>query len=101
MPVTNVVLAPGDKALNPITIPGTTRKYTCAAGAVIAVPDFDAGILRTSGWVKTHGGTTGPTSGRPVTPDIGTYYLDTTVGAQVVYLGPKQGWVHHATGASA
>jgi hypothetical protein len=101
MAINSVLLAPGDKALNPMTIPGTTRRYTCAAGAVISVPEFDAEIMRTQGWVKTHAGTAGTTSGRPTNAGVNQFYLDTTLGAQIVYLGPKAGWVNAATGASA
>ncbi len=103
MSYTNKLLMPGDGAINPFTVPGTTRKYTCSAGATILVPDFDAALMLSEGWVNSTGsgsGSAGPTSGRPSAPSVGQIYTDTTVGAAVVYAGAKTGWLHHATGAS-
>ena len=106
MAYTNMLLMPGDGAANPFTIPGTTpaRKYSCAAGATVTVPDFDAVIMMSAGWINSlgpHGGAVGTTAQRPVNPPIGTVFNDTTVGAAVVYGGTKTGWVHHATGAAS
>ena len=97
------LLMPGDGALNPFAIPGTKRKYTCTAGATVQVPDSDAAIMTTCGWINAlglHGGNVGPTTGRPANPPFNTVCNDTTIGAAVVYAGLKTGWLHHATGAS-
>ena len=100
----NIRLAAPVGAPNPFTIPGTSpaRKYSCAAGATVSVPDFDAVIMMSAGWINslgTHGGNVGTTAQRPVNPPLNTVFNDTTVGAAVVYGGAKTGWVHHATGA--
>jgi hypothetical protein len=103
MAYNNMLLMPGDGAVNPFTIPGTTRKYTCAAGATLSVPDFDAAILLGVGWVNslgTRGGNVGTTAQRPANPPANTVFNDTTVGAAVVYGGPRTGWLHHSSGAS-
>lgn len=107
MAINNIMLVPGDSALNPITIPGTKRTYSGAVGSLTSVPDFDAIILRNTGWVAVNagnmGGGSGPTASRPAYPAInpGFQYNDTTLSAQVVYVGPKSGWVRADSGASA
>ena len=95
----NIRMAVTNAALSPFTIPGTTRRYTCAAGAVIDVPDFDAAVLASIGWVAMtpKDGSVGPTSGRPAAPHIGQQFIDTTVGAIVVSDG-RSAWLHHITG---
>lgn len=97
------LIMPGDRAVNPFTVPGTNRKYVCAGGANILVPDYDADLMTSSeGWVNSlTKSTAGPTSARPINPQIGMTFNDTTIGAAVTYAGPKTGWLHHATGASA
>lgn len=105
MAVYTHTLVPGDNALNPITIPGTARKYAGALGSITQVPDFDSLILRNAGWVATnvgnYGGSAGPTSGRPLWPAInpGFEYVDTTLNVVAVFVGPKSGWVNAVTGA--
>ena len=48
-------MAPGDNAVNPITIPGTNRTYSAATGSFAVVPNFDRQVLGTAGWVALHG----------------------------------------------
>lgn len=106
MPVRYYRMVPGDTTVNPITIPGTNRKYSCAAGSAINVPEFDLDALESVGWVETtvtnSGGDVGPTSGRPalVSVPVGFRYVDTTLNVVAVNAGPKTGWVNAVTGAS-
>ena len=93
------------KCVNPITVEG--RTYTCAAGSVITVPDFDARVLLNNGWLSSSDNGSGTTAQRPVAnpatntpgPGIGFQYFDSTVGANVVWNGAN--WINHATGATA
>jgi hypothetical protein len=106
MAYTYLLLMPGDGATNPFVIPGVfpKRSYSCAVGSTVSVPDFDAALMMSAGWVNSTGaarGGAGTTAQRPAAPLMGMVFNDSTVGAAVVYLGPKGGWVHHATGASA
>lgn len=96
-----ITLAPGDRAPNPMVIPGTKRTYSCAAGSNIQVPDFDVQAMISAGWVAASATNVNTVSVRPANPTIGTVVLDSTINAMVVYLGPKAGWVHHGTGANA
>jgi hypothetical protein len=104
MSLPNQIVMPADGAPNPFTIPGTSRTYRCATAASISVVGDDALILRNAGWVGASRATVvgaGPTSGRPTAALIGQAYNDTTAGALVIYGGPRTGWLHHTTGASA
>lgn len=98
-------MVPGDTTVNPITIPGTKRAYSCAQGSIINVPDFDFQTLSNAGWVETVGSNSGcdvgPTSGRPssITVPVGFQYVDTTLNAVVTLAGVKTGWVNAVTGA--
>jgi hypothetical protein len=109
MGLPNLIVMPGDNAANPITIVGTRRTYRCNTGSSIAVPGEDANILCSSGWVSSSfqragangvaaAGTTAQRPTRGILP--GQVYQDTTVGALIVWGGPKTGWLHHQTGAS-
>jgi hypothetical protein len=51
MSLPNLIVMPADGAQSPFTIPGTTRRYSCTAGAAISVPGEDATIMRGMGWV--------------------------------------------------
>ena len=75
------------------------RTYSCATGATILVPDYDANVMEANGWVKTSRDGAGTTAQRPTNPTVGTQYHDTTVGAIVMWNGKS--WLHHNTGASA
>lgn len=105
MSLPSQVVMPGDNAPNPFTIPGTGRTYRCAAGSSIVVNGDDAILLKNAGWIGAVANApagAGPTSSRPTSGlNIGAAYHDTTVGAVVLWGGPKTGWVHHSTGASA
>lgn len=110
MGLPNLIVMPGDGAANPYTIPGTTRRYQCAAGATISVPGEDANILCSIGWVcgafqkvgASGALASGTTAQRPTTGiSPGATYNDTTVGAMIVWGGPKTGWLHHITGGVA
>ena len=98
----NVRVSPTATSPNPFTIPGTSRKYTCAVGSTIDVPDFDATVLKNAGWVSmtAKDGSVGTTAQRPVGAHYGQEYLDTTVGAILVSDG-KGNWLHHLTGAAS
>jgi len=104
MSLPTLMCMPGDGAVNPFTIPGTTRTYTCTAGSAILVPEEDANLLRSQGWVAAGPGAVvkraGPTSTRPATPFVGEIQIDTTENLAVIYAGPKTGWLNVATGAS-
>lgn len=96
------ILMPGDGAINPYTIPGTIRTYTCAVGSKVTVPDFDAVLMLNSGWVNSigwHGGA-GTTTQRPTAPKWNEMYNDTTAGYIVTWAGPKTGWINSLTGAA-
>ena len=106
--IRNYRVAPGDGALNPITIPGTTRTYSAVVGSFALVPIFDWQTLGNAGWVTLHGrnnrgGDVGTTAQRPsqtIDPvPAGFQYIDTTLGALIVALGPKSGWANAITGA--
>ena len=61
----NVRLIGANGKLATVTVNG--RTYTCAAGATIDVPDFDAQILQANGFVAL-GATVGATTARPAKP---------------------------------
>lgn len=101
-------IMPGDGAANPFTIPvpfgARSRTYSCAAGSAITVAGEDAQLLRCQGWVGAKNAQMlgeGPTSGRPVYVLQGQTYLDATVGALLVFGGPRSGWLNALTGAPA
>jgi hypothetical protein len=98
----NVRVTPTAKSPNPFTIPGTGRKYTCAVGSTIDVPDFDAAVLKNAGWLSTTAGdgSVGTTAQRPANAHAQQEYLDTTVGAIVISDG-KGNWLHHVTGVAS
>jgi hypothetical protein len=97
-----IVHPPADGLHNTGTANG--RKYTAAPGAPIAVPDFDAAVLCTNGWIAASGSSSGvsvvagPTAQRPVNPPVNTRFQDTTVGYEVMFDGKT--WRHPQTGAS-
>ena len=98
-------VSPTATSLNPMTITGTTRKYTATLGSFLDVPDFDAAQLVMAGWIRLDqsgaSAGVGTTANRPSgTPTKGTSYLDTTVGAKLVADG-KGNWLHHVTGAAS
>lgn len=108
MAVRNYRMAPGDGALNPITIPGTARTYSAAVGSYVVVPDFDWITVDNAGWVALNGnndmgsdvGTTAQRPSQTVNPVApGFQFYDTSLSTVVVALGPKTGWANINTGA--
>jgi len=99
MAVTNwqmTVSAASPGVPNPFVIPGTKRSYAVSAGSALSVPDFDAQILASVGWILLAKNVV-PTSGRPVGALAGQSILDSTVGAILISDG-KGNWLHSATG---
>lgn len=92
--VNYVVLPPA--AGGTITIQG--RVYTAAAGVPVLMPDGDALIAGASGWTLTRQEAGGATSARPVNPLRNHQFVDTTVGAKIVFDGLL--WRNQATGAA-
>jgi hypothetical protein len=76
------------------------RTYSVAAGASIDVPDFDAFVLLSEGWINAAGGSTattvGTTAQRPTNPAKNQTYHDTTLGLTIVFDGKS--WRNPATG---
>ena len=92
----------------PTTMTVYGRVYTCALGATpIAVPEGDAFVLLANGWLQSASDGSGTTAQRPVgnhqqgisPPKVGFRYLDTTLGANIIWNGKN--WINHATGAIA
>jgi hypothetical protein len=104
MSLGNLVLMPADNAVNPSTIPGASRKYSCAQGSAISVNGDDCYILRGQNWVGLGPGSahwsSGATSTRPTTPSVGHVHVDTTLNIVAIYGGTKTAWMNAATGAS-
>jgi hypothetical protein len=91
------MIPPADGNHGTITI--RTRVYTCAAGATIDVPDFDANVMMANGWTASATGGVGATAARPTAPKTGQQFLDTTVGKIVVWDG--KAWRDHVDGSAA
>lgn len=73
------------------------RSYSCAAESSINVPDQDATVLETNGWVRSSHSGSGATSARPTTDNfIGRAYLDETLGYTVRWNGIA--WVNPMNG---
>jgi hypothetical protein len=82
--MSNIRLMPaGNGKTTTTTVNG--RTYTCALGATIDVPDFDAAVLTANHWVRV--AEVGTTAQRPSTPGLHMQYLDTTIGALVTWDG--------------
>ena len=97
--VTNRMMPPANAAQgpNPIYVPGG-RSYSCAIGATVDVPDFDAAVMAGNGWTHCAAGGSGATSSRPVNPKRGTIFNDTTLGYLIVWEGAN--WRNAVTGAA-
>ena len=100
----NLQVFPSANARTTITVNG--RVYTCLVGAApIIVPDNDAMVLLSNGWLASTGDGAGTTAQRPVAqtgtpaPNVGYSYFDTTLGTKVVWNGKN--WINHATGSTA
>jgi hypothetical protein len=100
----NLAVFPAAGAPTTINVKG--RVYTCAIGASpIVVPDFDAFVLLSNGWLRSAADGAGNTASRPTKNANGTpirtgyQYFDSDVGANVIWNGKN--WINHSTGASA
>lgn len=89
-------LMPPSTGATSITV--NNRLYSCAVGSTIDVPGFDAYIMLANGWLASAAHSTGTTANRPVNPKKGTQFLDTTLGALIVFDGKT--WRNHQTGAA-
>jgi hypothetical protein len=100
----NLQVFPSATARTTMTISG--RVYSCQVGAApIVVPDFDAFVLLSNGWLRSAADAAGPTAQRPTKAPNGTgirtgfQYYDSDVGATVIWNGKS--WINHSTGAIA
>jgi hypothetical protein len=93
------MIPPGNGSQNPCRFNG--RSYAAALGTALSVPDFDAAVLESNGWVRCAAHGSGTTAQRPAPVLLfrGFTYFDSTVGANVIWDGLA--WRHHATGAGA
>jgi hypothetical protein len=81
---------------NPATVNG--RVYTCPLNGVLVVPDFDAAVLESNGWVRCASHGTGATTSRPTTGLFkGFEFFDSTLGINIIW--DSKVWRSHATGA--
>ena len=96
-----VRLHPPSDAKSPIVVFG--RSYNPALG-VQDVPDHDAPVLQANGWINAASGNgstlsnSGATTVRPVNPQKGQPYLDTTLGITIIFDGKV--WRNSITGAA-
>ncbi len=74
------------------------RLYTCAAGSVISVLDFDADVLEANGWLKVASTGAGATAARPTSPRKGDSFHDSTLGYNIVWDGKE--WRNPTSGAA-
>jgi hypothetical protein len=93
--MTNIRLMPaGSGKITTMTVNG--RAYSCALGATIDVPDFDAFVLGANGWIQV--APVGTTAQRPAKPGVGNFFHDTTVGKIIIFEGAA--WRDPATGTA-
>ena len=90
---TNVRLLP------PITVSTQTltvngRKYSAQPGSTLDVPDFDARVLTSNGWLKVE--EVGASTARPSAPAAGKKFFDSTLNATISWDGAH--WRDPATG---
>lgn len=79
------------------------RVYQCSPGSTIDVPDtggffLDAPTLISNGWVPCSTSGVGVTAARPSDLSATSTFIDTTLGALVVYDGAT--WRNPVTGAA-
>ena len=81
------------------------RTSTCPVGSTITVPDHDAFVLCSNGWLRSALDGAGPTAQRPAKMAAGTAirvgfeYFDSDLGTNLFWNG--RNWINHATGAIA
>jgi hypothetical protein len=91
----NIRLMPaGNGKITTATVNG--RTYTCALGATIDVPDFDAFVLGANGWIQV--APVGTTAQRTAKPGLGAIFHDTSVGKLIIFEGAT--WRDPATGSA-
>lgn len=105
--VNNVRMCPANMTSGTKTATVNGRKFSCAVGATIDVPEFDAQALEAAGFLNM--GTSGPTVQRPSYPPtntsesrvsgvpFGARMIDTTLSVAAVFNGAV--WVNAVTGA--
>lgn len=94
--MTTRVYPPNGKAT---TTSAHGRTYVCAANSFLDVPDQDAMVLQTNGWIVAALRGVGATSARPTSGLArGDSYQDTTLGYKTVWSGSN--WMNPASGAS-
>ena len=101
MTVPNVRMIPDGKLVAQHTVNGRVYAASIVAQTgFIDVPAHDAATLSANGWVRAENGYVGPTASRPTgyIPKE-TRYIDTTVGAVIVWDGVA--WRNTLTGAVA
>ena len=96
MTMTHRMMPPGDGNHGSIAVNG--RKYTCALGATVDVPDADAGVLMANGWTTASTGGVGTSSSRPANPTQGQEFHDTTLGYTIKFEGKV--WRNPTNGAA-
>lgn len=96
------LLPPGSGQRGTFKVNG--RSYSCALGAAIDVPDFDAGQMLANGWLRPGPvQASGPTAQRPTrtqsgqTLPAGYAFHDTTLGLVILWDGYL--WRNPTTGA--
>jgi hypothetical protein len=94
--MTHRLMPPGDGNHGTVTVNG--RKYTCALGATIDVPDADAYVLMANGWTTASAGGAGTTAARPINPTPGSEFHDTALGYTIKWDG--KAWRNASTGAA-
>lgn len=98
--MTTRLIPPGDGLHNTIKVNG--RTYTGVVGGTLDVSDHDALVMVSNGWLSVAAAaTTGTTTQRPAAPSNGQHYVDTTLGALILFDTKGNRWVHSITGASA
>lgn len=94
--MSNIQMTAGS-ATNPMTVNG--RVYTCPANGVLTVPDFDASVLESNGWLRTAAHGAAATAARPTTGLFkGMTIFDSTLSVNIEWDGKV--WRSTVTGAS-
>lgn len=92
----NIRVMPPATGATTCTVNG--RVYTCAVGAFLDVPDFDAYVLQSNGWTAPAGGAqVGTTAQRPAKPGKGQSFHDASLGYVIHFDGAN--WRNPNTGA--
>lgn len=89
------VMPPADGLHPSIEVSG--RKYTCALGSFIDVPDGDASVMLSNGWTSSANGV-GATTTRPAAPSKNQQFHDSTLGFNIVFDGKV--WRNPTSGAA-